>query len=360
MQLRYLTLTLFLTSSVLSSTPQHIFANPKTQTLRIPTVHESTIQARRILNLSDIATVSTVFPHTSNSDISISENRPVDVQGAPIGLTEYYASCGPEPYNPTILGITITTEVKNARAGSNVTLSLRYHPPADHPPSNDPYEYVPANLPRFSLVGYLEALSDEEVEAHNITACFLNRHPDATLWTPGNDIHESFWARVVVQEVYWFGGFGDRARIGWLPVKEWRGVTEKEVEHTRLVGEHGWAEDHYVAWKTGKAECNAACAAVDKVLHDTSVPLRGINVSKLDLKDWVAGIEDLESFVREREEQATRVVAAFKRGIARVGGEPAPEATEDLSQTWSEYKADSEAFWATYAKLKEVTAKVGI
>lgn len=214
-----------------------------------PTIHESAVQARRILNLSSIATFSTVFPPppsppSSNDDsaaatfpYSSSENRPDGVAGAPIGQMEYYASCGPNLYNPTVLAVSIATTYRNARAGSNVTLSLRYHPPPNHPPSKDPYTYSPANLPRFSLIGRLEPLSREEIEDNEIEACFLARHPDANIWTPGNDIHESWWARLLVEEVYWFGGFGDRAYIGWIPADVYRAVTEKEVEAIRLVGE---------------------------------------------------------------------------------------------------------------------------
>lgn len=77
---------------------------------------------------------------------------------------------------------------------------------------------------------------------HGIKSCFLASHPDATLWTPGNDIHESWWARLVVEEVYWIGGFGDQAYIGWIPVEIYRAVTAKEVNKVRLVGEKGWME----------------------------------------------------------------------------------------------------------------------
>lgn len=219
---------------------QYVFENPDSagpSTYRIPTVHESAIQARRILNISSIATLSTVFPgHTS----SAFENRPDNVEGAPIGLMDYYASCGPEMHDPTILAIGIATSFKNARAGSNVTLSLRYHPPADHPPADDIYTYSPANLPRFSLVGHIERLTPAEIEEGDVHSCFLKAHPDAKAWTPGNKIHESWWARLVVENVYWIGGFGDRAYIGWIPVTEWRTVTEQEVTDARLVGEQGW------------------------------------------------------------------------------------------------------------------------
>lgn len=219
---------------------QHVFANsglPGSSGYRIPTIHESAVQARRILSISSIATLSTVFPEHS---YRIFEDRPDSVEGAPIGLMDYYASCGPHTYDPTILAIGIATSFKNARAGSNVTLSLRYHPPPDHPPADDIYTYSPANLPRFSLVGHIERLSSREIEENHVRSCFLREHPDAEAWTPGNKIHESWWARLIVENVYWIGGFGDRAYIGWIPVTEWRAVTEQEVKDARLVGEQGW------------------------------------------------------------------------------------------------------------------------
>jgi len=230
-----------LAAALTSTLPQYILSNPPSHSassFHIPTIHESAVQARRILNLSSIATLSTVFPTTSSR-----ENRPETLSGVPIGLTDYFASCGPSPYNPTILAVSIATWVKNAAAGSNVTLSLRYHPPADHPPSDDIYLYSPANLPRFSLIGHLERIEEREVESWNVSGCFAERHPDARAWFPGNDIHESWWGRLVVDEVYWFGGFGDRAYIGWIPVEEWRGVTAREVEECRLVGEKGFKRE---------------------------------------------------------------------------------------------------------------------
>lgn len=231
-------------ASATISSLQHIFSNPDRifASYHIPTIHDSAVQARRILSLSNIATLSTVFPSTSNAPYSRFGNRPEEVAGAPIGLIDYYASCGPNLHDPTILAIGIATSFRNARAGSNITLSLRYHPPIDHAPSEDPYTYSPANLPRFSLIGHIEPLSKKEVTEHGVKSCFLKSHPDAKAWTPGNEIHESWWARLVVEEVYWIGGFGDRAYIGWIPIEVYRAVTAKEMNKVRLVGEKGWME----------------------------------------------------------------------------------------------------------------------
>jgi hypothetical protein len=161
---------------------------------------------------------------------------------------DYIADCE-STGNPTILAISIATSFKNVVAGSNISLSLQWTPP--YPPKErisswkdkEAVPYSAANLPRFSLLGYLESIGEDEVEAKGLGECFTNVHPDAKYWLPGNRIHHSEWVRLVVQEVYWIGGFGDRAYIGWIPVEEWRNVTKEEWEGIRLPGEKkGWKE----------------------------------------------------------------------------------------------------------------------
>ncbi|KAF2083237.1 hypothetical protein K490DRAFT_70009 [Saccharata proteae CBS 121410] len=217
--------------------PQYIFTNPvDTTAYRIPTIHESAVQARRILHLNGIGTLSTIFP--SAKDVSALENRPSGLGNTPIGLMDYVADCEHSTGNPTILAISIATSFKNVAAGSNISLSMRWVPPSSRPHS-------PASLPRFSLSGYLEELSPAEVAAHNVPACFVKYHTDAAAWLPGNPIHESKWVRFVVTEVYWIGGFGDRAYIGWIPAEEWRNVTREEVRDCVLPGEarkSGWRD----------------------------------------------------------------------------------------------------------------------
>ncbi len=216
-----------LTSASHLPSPLNLFTNPPSQHdtgFTIPTVHESAVQARRILRLESIGTLSTVFPSHHAT-----ENRP-SADGAPIGLMDYFGDCEPETGNPIILAITITTSFKNAVAGSNITLSMRWHP-------QDNVWRSPVSLPRFSLVGHLEEISADEASKQSLTTCFVKYHPDAAWWLPGNRIHESKWVRLVVDEVYWIGGFGDRAYIGWIPTEEWYSVTPEEIESVRLPGE---------------------------------------------------------------------------------------------------------------------------
>lgn len=228
----YLTTTLLglisLTSASHLPAPQRLFNNAEShheQTYAIPTVHESAIQARRILRLENIGTLSTVFPSTHAT-----EQRPSDVGGAPIGLMDYFGDCEPDTGNPTILAITIATSFKNVDAGSNITLSLRWHP-------QDNKWRSPASLPRFSLVGHLEDIKVSPIESAKVAACYVKYHPDAAWWLPGNRIHESKWVRLVVEEIYWIGGFGNTAYIGWIPLKEWQSVTQEEIDGVKLPGE---------------------------------------------------------------------------------------------------------------------------
>jgi hypothetical protein len=171
-----------------------------------------------------------------------------------IGLMEYISDCEATG-NPTLLSVDIATSFKNAAAGSNVSLQVQWTPP--YVPRSNPYHkptplpYSAANLPRFSLIGYLEKIDDDSVEQLQLVECFANVHPDARLWMPGNRIHHSEWARIVVQEVYWVGGFGDRNYIGWIPVEEWRNVTKEEYEGIRLPGENQkWADSSCPGTKT--------------------------------------------------------------------------------------------------------------
>lgn len=182
----------------------------------------------------------------------------------------FIADCEDEG-NPTLLAIRIATSFKNVRAGSNITLSVEWTPPyppakripllsrlsayvpfmgrkdynegadASSPPDTVPYSA--ANLPRFSLIGYLEPINPDLKEAVRLAACYTTKHTDAKYWLPGNPIHTSEWARLVVTQVYWIGGFGDRAYIGWIPIDEWKGVTRDEWQGIELPGEKkGWSE----------------------------------------------------------------------------------------------------------------------
>lgn len=274
--------------------PDFIFANPSVSTdsdFRIPTSYESAVMGRRMLALSKLGHLATVFPSSSSSTVDSQDaetqdwRRPPGLEGVPIGMMDYVADCEADGLgNPTVLAVSIATTFQNARAGSNISLSMRWtppHPPAkrissepssplsffdhlrgllglspsssdshsdsedsgDHDTPHDTVPYSAANLPRFSILGYLETFHPDEDEESALASCYVAKHPDARYWLPGNRIHRSEWARIVVQAIFWVGGFGDRAYIGWIPVEQWQKVTREEWEAIRLPGEEeGWKE----------------------------------------------------------------------------------------------------------------------
>lgn len=198
---------------------------------RIPTIRESAIMARRIMHLEGSGTLSTIFP--SSDSLTTLEDRPEAVAHQPFALPEYIADCEPSTGTPTILQVDIANTFKNIRAGGNVTLSVGWTPPG----KLESY-YSAAMMPRFALTGWLQEMELSKKQEKKITSCWMKKHPD-TVWTPGSDIHASRWVRFMPEAFYWFGGFGDRARIQWISVDEWRSVTLKEVEKMRLPGEEG-------------------------------------------------------------------------------------------------------------------------
>ncbi|KAK0723847.1 pyridoxamine 5'-phosphate oxidase-domain-containing protein [Apiosordaria backusii] len=219
--------------------------------VKIPTARESAILARRILTLTPLGTISTIFPSTSSS------RNPPGTEGKPHALMEYISACDPlYPSHPTLLSLNISSTFKNIASGSNLSLAITWTPPPLPPPSRSllshlnpfshdiapqPQFYSAVALPRYSLMGYLEPIpgaDDPKSDAgKQVQGCYTAIHPDAKYWLPGNRIHESHFVRLVVTEIYWVGGFGDRAYIGWINASDWESVTKEEIERVRLPGE---------------------------------------------------------------------------------------------------------------------------
>ena len=230
-----------------------------------PSIHTSAILARRLLRLSRIGTFSTVFPEHPPAW----PPRPPHLSGIPIGLPDYVADCERQNGsssslggNPTFLAFDIATNFRNAAAGSNVSLTLQWVKPtedkrplllaqervykgkaAEEEEKEDGF-YSQAAMPRVALIGYIEDIRPENVSNNStieeIKDCFVSAHPDAASWVPDaqGKIHDSHWARLVVEQVYWVGGFGDVAYIGWVPKDTWQSIPETDIERVRLPGEH--------------------------------------------------------------------------------------------------------------------------
>lgn len=265
--MKFSTLSLVVAGAAAAIQPPQALLENDASAQRIPTSYESAVMGRRILALTKLATFSTVFPEAKAQG-----RRPAGLEGVPIGLMDYIADCEDQG-NPTILALSIGTTFRNVKAGSNITVSLQWAPP--YPPTKrisflsrlsayipfmgtqttyqrgltsndgapDTVPYSAANLPRFSLVGYLEKIEGDAAASKELASCYTAKHPDAKYWLPGNHIHTSEWTRMIVTSVYWIGGFGDRAYIGWIPIEEWKSVTPQEWHGIQLPGEKpGWNE----------------------------------------------------------------------------------------------------------------------
>lgn len=205
-------------------------ANTPADSTSYPSWFTATLMARRLLALSTTGVASTVYPnpHPPNP------RSPSSVSGLPVPLPEYIAACdkflsghGEGEGNPTLLALYVGTTFRNTAAGSNISLSIDWW---DHLASTEPiYPGFPlsaAGLPRATLFGHVEPLATPVPK--ELEECYFAAHPDARAWAPRKEgsPHASYWARMVVEQVYWIGGFGDVARIGWLNGTEWKGIRE--------------------------------------------------------------------------------------------------------------------------------------
>jgi hypothetical protein len=202
-----------------------------------PSWFTSTLMARRLLALSTVGIASTIYPRPPPSR----SHAPPAVAGLSVSLPEYISDCEESlpdgddggKGNPILLGLYVSTTFQNSGAGSNISLSIDWW---DHLKKTSPlYPGFPlsaAGLPRVSLLGYVERfprqIDNETRQA--LESCFLASHPDAEAWLPGNpdSPHAGFWARMVVTQAYWVGGFGDLQQIGWINMTEWSGIRRKD------------------------------------------------------------------------------------------------------------------------------------
>ncbi|KKK17280.1 hypothetical protein ARAM_006259 [Aspergillus rambellii] len=199
-----------------------------------PSWFTSTLMARRLLAVSTSGVVSTIFP----DPLPLKSHAPASVAGQPISLREYFADCDEAlPLDsgsggngdPTFLALRVATTFRNTAAGSNLSLSIDWW---DHVNSTNPvfpgFPLSEAGLPRVTLFGYLEPFETpipRDTEAA-LRECYVDAHPDAKVWLPGKPLspHSSFWAKMVVTQVYWIGGFGGLQQIGWMNISEWKGI----------------------------------------------------------------------------------------------------------------------------------------
>ncbi|KAI9044877.1 uncharacterized protein KD926_011050 [Aspergillus affinis] len=199
-----------------------------------PSWFTSTLMARRLLALSTTGVISTIFP----SPAPDKSHTPASLAGQSVSLREYISDCDEHlprdtshggNGDPTLLGLRVSSTFRNIAAGSNLSVSIDWW---DHINDTKPvfpgFPLSEAGLPRVTLFGYVEEFPTPVPEdtSEALTSCYTKAHPDARVWLPGKagSPHSSFWARMVVTEIYWIGGFGGLQQIGWINATEWKGI----------------------------------------------------------------------------------------------------------------------------------------
>ncbi|EEP79624.1 predicted protein [Uncinocarpus reesii 1704] len=188
-------------------------------------------------------------PAGAPTNILYAEDEPEPaLAGVPIGLPDYFADCHGDPAlldllgpgNSLLLALSLGTTFRNTKAGSNISLSIDWWRNAASS-NNGTLENTPAALPRLSLLGWLEPLPTTLPETTKIAVekCFLGAHPEARHWLPDDPeaAHRGYWAKLVVQKVLWIGGYGDRAKIGWLNPRTWTSIEKHGRESKK-----GWGD----------------------------------------------------------------------------------------------------------------------
>ncbi|GAA5854651.1 hypothetical protein JCM8547_004924 [Rhodosporidiobolus lusitaniae] len=185
------------------------------ETLDEAAVHVRELIAYRAYNTG---VLMSVFPHDSQGPAA----------GLPFGLQEYYAHYPDSNGDLLLLAMPIAGIYRNALPPNppNLTMTI-----------NDMYGFGDGNLAagrmRVALYGSIERVEGDE-ELEKCKNAYLEAHPDSRGWIPPNGPHSAFYARLRINQVYAFDGFGDVAFIGWVPLDLYRSSgakmrSEKEV-----------------------------------------------------------------------------------------------------------------------------------
>ncbi|CEL54121.1 hypothetical protein RSOLAG1IB_06832 [Rhizoctonia solani AG-1 IB] len=243
------------------------------------TVNDAARLSRELVKRKSIATLATVYPPDYHID---------GLAGHPFALMEYYASChksgslsylffpisqnarniastpgktasftirvgeSPNGFEPDVGGF--DTGVDQVLMGGWENPTPRSGTEHQVPPSGSKNpvmtgwrgwgksmfagwqakaaERGPAATARVALMGNVtvfygvtgEGDTEADVEARQMSECFLAKHPDAKWWVPGRPgaPHVAWWARFDPQAVFYVGGFGNEHYIGWIPVELYR------------------------------------------------------------------------------------------------------------------------------------------
>ncbi|EGG03459.1 uncharacterized protein MELLADRAFT_75319 [Melampsora larici-populina 98AG31] len=195
------------------------------------TLSDAALHARELIQYRSlgIGTLMSTYP----------EDHPQEsLRGLAIGLQEYFA-----PYHNgdlLLLALPISPIYKNIDQSSSLSATIAIKDELGQLQRNG--SNWAANRRRITLFGTLMPVTDV-MEAK---ALYEKFHPDSSFWNGDNGPHDKMWVRFQTKEAYYFGGFGDRAAIGWLDMELYQNEFKDTIESkTKSVCFHPYSRNLY-------------------------------------------------------------------------------------------------------------------
>ncbi|WOO77917.1 uncharacterized protein LOC62_01G001471 [Vanrija pseudolonga] len=169
------------------------------------TLPEAVQSVKRLVKEIGTGTMASVFPETAGANA-----------GYPYALMESHAPCHPDGAL-TFISFPISLMTRNIRADPHNKAAYTLQTPLKQGVSA-------YGQPRVSFTGNLTFLAPDAAERKRLEECFVEYHPDAKWWVPGDPdgAHSSLWSRLDITDIYYIGGFGNTGWIGHIPLELYR------------------------------------------------------------------------------------------------------------------------------------------
>ncbi|SCU90602.1 LADA_0F05226g1_1 [Lachancea dasiensis] len=198
--------------------------------------------------------------------------------GTPVSFVEYFAGsdlCHDVQTSQNgnlillLLNMSSTFQNWNKDAKLSVSVEMSHRHGIGRPPMASP---------RANYFGELKRLEPSKALEH----CFLKRHPDARWWIPEGDhdqVRDGQWFEFDVSEVYFVGGFGDRAYIGAISGEDYHAAFnqtelegQSECKGYRGRGKDGLGRPHGKHQRPGSHEEDSESEEASPEEHERGRP----------------------------------------------------------------------------------------
>jgi len=170
---------------------------------------ESGKLSREIVKNSYYGTLSTIQSEAAGAS---------NVYNFPFGSVADIADEEPSTGRPLLLLSELERNVINLQSVPACSLHFITGPETIYQ-FEHPEHYDVMTKPRTTLMGHLEVVPEEELEAAKAT--YLKKHPSSKAWINFSDFA---MYRMVIEDVYVVGGFGNEHYIGWISPEQYLSI----------------------------------------------------------------------------------------------------------------------------------------